>query len=881
MVRRARWIYPTLVCVLIIVYFAAPIVRVADVVVIGFLSAAVVAWSAAMRDSSRRVSWVLIAAAIVIVTLGALAYAVFGAAGAGSDFPVTPDGFTIGAYPLLAVGLIWLNLPRRPGRDTVVIIEIAALSLAASLLTWALLLHPTMASLPMTNFGRIVGVAVWIGDVIVVAAAIRMVCVGWRSLAAILLGAAIVALFVADLLYGKALLDGDWHSAGPYRFALILFFALSGLAALAPSMPDLGRTAPDGRPIRMGTVIALSIALLVAPSVLLAEATSGPVHAPAAIALVAAVVTILVIMRLVIAVREHARALDREVVIRRASWQLGLAMSADDVVTSLGAALASMASARSDTSVRIDMRASRSDDAATLASRPGIGVLRLPLGLGIAKNVVPPEVITAEGQLTGAGDEVATRAYDQLPGARRVLRATDGGDTTEVSSPLQGGAGAPNGAAATGVIDAPADAAHLNGGSVAPVAQRIAIREIRRERRDVVFVAAPNDLEDLHAVLGGLADQASVALDRIELAARVHETEREQDVLVYRASHDGLTGLANAELFRDELREARRTASPAPDHRRALHRPRRLQEHQRHARARGRRRRARHRRAADPIVPAPRGPRSAARRRRVRGAAARPGRRSTRPQSGGPADHRGAGRADPDRRHSGRLPGERRSRDRDRRRRSTTPCCAGPTPRCTPRRPPGRGAGVRTRRPCRVRCGAAPTCGPNWSGRCGGARRNPARSVVDCTCTTSRSWSWRPAGARLRGPDPVGTPGVRHDPGGRPHRRRRAHRADRAARRLGDGARVGRRRAPHRALGRPRRTSASTSPRTSCSRRDFIDRVGRAAGRSRRRPGPARRRDHREPDRPRGRVDSGPTWPKLRSRASASRSTTTAPGTRR
>jgi diguanylate cyclase (GGDEF)-like protein len=76
----------------------------------------------------------------------------------------------------------------------------------------------------------------------------------------------------------------------------------------------------------------------------------------------------------------------------------------------------------------------------------------------------------------------------------------------------------------------------------------------------MVFTADVNDLADLEEILSGLADQASIALDRIDLAARVHESEREQDVLAYRASHDGLTGLANAELFRDELRMARRSA---------------------------------------------------------------------------------------------------------------------------------------------------------------------------------------------------------------------------------------------------------------------------------------------------------------------------------
>ena len=43
---------------------------------------------------------------------------------------------------------------------------------------------------------------------------------------------------------------------------------------------------------------------------------------------------------------------------------------------------------------------------------------------------------------------------------------------------------------------------------------------------------------------------------RIDLLERVRVSQCEQDLLVYRASHDPVTGLANAALFRDQLRAA-------------------------------------------------------------------------------------------------------------------------------------------------------------------------------------------------------------------------------------------------------------------------------------------------------------------------------------
>ena len=83
------------------------------------------------------------------------------------------------------------------------------------------------------------------------------------------------------------------------------------------------------------------------------------------------------------------------------------------------------------------------------------------------------------------------------------------------------------------------------------------------------------------------------------------ENARLYDEIRHQALHDGLTGLANRVLFRDRVEPGRR-APPRPGRpavRGAVHRPRRLQGPQRHARPRPRRRRPRSR------------PRSASRRR--------------------------------------------------------------------------------------------------------------------------------------------------------------------------------------------------------------------------------------------------------------------------
>ena len=99
------------------------------------------------------------------------------------------------------------------------------------------------------------------------------------------------------------------------------------------------------------------------------------------------------------------------------------------------------------------------------------------------------------------------------------------------------------------------------------------------------------------ALFETLAANASAALQYDRLEQAVSELRDLQDQLQHQAHHDPLTGLANRALFSQQVREALEPG--AGDRRRGdVHRPRRLQGRQRHARPRGRRRAAARRRVA-------------------------------------------------------------------------------------------------------------------------------------------------------------------------------------------------------------------------------------------------------------------------------------------
>ncbi|HEY2793732.1 MAG TPA: EAL domain-containing protein [Micromonosporaceae bacterium] len=456
MMRRARWIYPALVCVLIAIYYAVPPARVAMVAVVGVLSAGTVVWSTRVRRPVRSVAWLLLGLGLLIVAAGEVSYNVLAAGGQPDNFPSGPDWLYLLAYPALAVGLLWLGMPRSPSHDWPGAIEITALTLAGSLIVWMTLILPTLSSVHMHEMGKVVLIAGWVGDVLILSAALRLVMVWPRKASAWLLCGAVVALFAGDVRYGVDLLNGRWVSGGPSDYGLLVFFALAGAAALVPSMTSVGFTRMTKHRLALGNLVTLAVALLVAPTVLLAAASPGPVTVP--VAIVAAAVGMLVIMRLAMAITEHRRFVARDAVIRGATRDLGLAMTEDSVLASLESAFAEMTGDQ-PTQVRLDT---------SPPSPPRPQELRVP---------VPP----------GTDDEPVSRA--------------------------------------------------------------------------IVYEGTPADLAELQDELTGLADQAAIALQRIDLAERVRASEQEQNVLAYRASHDGLTGLANADLFRSQLRLVARSAT--------------------------------------------------------------------------------------------------------------------------------------------------------------------------------------------------------------------------------------------------------------------------------------------------------------------------------
>jgi diguanylate cyclase (GGDEF)-like protein/PAS domain S-box-containing protein len=213
-------------------------------------------------------------------------------------FPSYVDIVYLTMYPLLAVGLAWMVRERSDGRDQASVIDAAIITASVGLVVWVFLIAPYVRSVDLGVLERLVSIAYPIGDVALLAIAVRLAFGGGRRPAAFwLLAGSIVPLIVADSLYGYLNLTGAWHEHNVVDAGWILFYVGWGAAALHPSMAQLTVVSPKHRSINARRLLFVGSAVLIAPIALFVEQAFGSVVDGAAIAVVSAVTFVLVMVR--------------------------------------------------------------------------------------------------------------------------------------------------------------------------------------------------------------------------------------------------------------------------------------------------------------------------------------------------------------------------------------------------------------------------------------------------------------------------------------------------------------------------------------------------------------------------------------------------------
>ena len=240
---------------------------------LGLAMVVAVVAGARLHRPAQPLAWYLVAAGQLSFTVGdAINYTYQWVLKVEPPYPSVADGFYLACYILLAGGLLLLARERAPGRDVASLIDATVITVGAGLLSWVFLIGPNVRAPDLLLSQRLVSIAYPLGDVLLVAVAVRL----WRgsgggSAASRLLTLGLVALLAADTVYGLSLLGGGWDAGGPVDATWIVFYLGVGLAALHPSMVSLSEPAPPTTRLTRFRLALLASASLMAPAVLVIQ----------------------------------------------------------------------------------------------------------------------------------------------------------------------------------------------------------------------------------------------------------------------------------------------------------------------------------------------------------------------------------------------------------------------------------------------------------------------------------------------------------------------------------------------------------------------------------------------------------------------------------
>ncbi|HWI21427.1 MAG TPA: EAL domain-containing protein [Baekduia sp.] len=244
--------------------------------------------------------------------------------GGDVPFPSPGDAFYVAVYPALMAGLLILVRRRNPGTDQSGVIDSLIITAGFALLAWVALIAPYVHDDTLDVIGKGVSISYPMGDVLLLAAAIRlMVGSGAKNMAFYLITGSIVTLLVTDFVYGLMVLAGTFDFQWWLDWGWITCYLLWGAGALHPSMRELDAPAV-GRPPRLTRLrlFALTVASLIAPGVLIVHEAGSDNFDMVVVVATSVILVGLVVARMSGLVHEQERSADRERVLNSAGAEL-------------------------------------------------------------------------------------------------------------------------------------------------------------------------------------------------------------------------------------------------------------------------------------------------------------------------------------------------------------------------------------------------------------------------------------------------------------------------------------------------------------------------------------------------------------------------------
>jgi diguanylate cyclase (GGDEF)-like protein len=252
-------------------------------------------------------AWLLLAAGQLAFVVGDALFAYQEYVAHASPFPSIADACYLSGYPLLAAGLVLLIRARAPRRNWAAVIDAAAITTCLTLVSWLFVISPITHGMTMTPAAMFVSLAYPVGDLLLLAIALRIsMGASKRPPAYLLLAGGIVLLLVADSAYLAAIHAGSYVSGGIIDLGWLASYVLFGAAALHPSMKVLSMPVLERRPrltpVRLALLTCASIAT---PAMLAVQYLRGASLELPIVTGSSALLFLLVIARLALLVRGH------------------------------------------------------------------------------------------------------------------------------------------------------------------------------------------------------------------------------------------------------------------------------------------------------------------------------------------------------------------------------------------------------------------------------------------------------------------------------------------------------------------------------------------------------------------------------------------------
>ncbi|GGM78878.1 putative bifunctional diguanylate cyclase/phosphodiesterase [Dactylosporangium sucinum] len=578
-------VYVGAMAILVTANFALPGLHLVLWTAIGLASVAAILTGVRMHRPRRRAPWFLLAAAVGSFIAGDVTADVLTRLLHRQGFPSMADFFYLTVYVLIAAALVWLYRLGVVRRDPASLFDALTLTAGLGLLSYIFLIRPYVENPALSALERTISIAYPLADIIVLAVGARLIASVRPTPAVWLLALGGVGLLTSDVGYGLAQLNGDWATGGPVDTGWAAFYVLWGVAALHPSMREL--TEPKvvrANEERVGRLLLLGLSLFVAPVVLFVEMRAGRVRDAAVIAVVSALLSGLVLLRLGRAVTGQRRTLERERRLRTAGAALLMATDDAAVEATVREAVADLLPPGRDHRAAIgpahgdrlsmsytrDLAADLGDFEVTLCcplaladGRPAERALYVAadevvlVGLQEAAQILATQAAMALDRIA-LGEEIGRRkseAYFRtlVLNATDVILVVDDDDRVRFASPSAHALFA----GFTELVGKPLPAV-FDPSSAGAVERRL--RQVRAggadRTGDDLTVTGPGGRPTLvEAAFRDLRDEPTVRGVVVTLRD-VTERSRLQAELYQRATFDALTGLPNREVFLTRVQEA-------------------------------------------------------------------------------------------------------------------------------------------------------------------------------------------------------------------------------------------------------------------------------------------------------------------------------------